>query len=245
MALVLVFLALMSASTVAAPPPELAIGSAGLKSFMKIQLVPKTTRNNEAISRLNKYIFIKKLGSGFFGESWMVRLRNGGADNFVMKKTKVNYSLFFFHCLCAIIHSFFFFFLSFSQKQVIGYSSFRLSGLREKYFGELLLEPSQEGRERIIRFVESFTHSDELYIVSLYGGMTLYQLMYETETGETAWKPSSWWKWLKETEPGREMMKKILFQLVSFHTPLIPLIKLAFSFILFLFDSIKMSQSAW
>ncbi|XP_059637946.1 uncharacterized protein LOC132279903 isoform X2 [Cornus florida] len=218
MALVLVFLALMSASTVAAPPPELAIGSAGLKSFMKIQLVPKTTRNNEAISRLNKYIFIKKLGSGFFGESWMVRLRNGGADNFVMKKTK---------------------------KQVIGYSSFRLSGLREKYFGELLLEPSQEGRERIIRFVESFTHSDELYIVSLYGGMTLYQLMYETETGETAWKPSSWWKWLKETEPGREMMKKILFQLVSFHTPLIPLIKLAFSFILFLFDSIKMSQSAW
>jgi hypothetical protein len=119
-----------------------------------------------------------------------------------------------------------------------------LSGLREKYFGEIFLNGSEyslqnkfrlegaiyeEGLNHIARYVESFeSRSNEIWLVFSYEGVSLSKLLYTVEdANSTAEKerlgqvkqvrilrPSKWWRWLKTTEEGQEEMRKLIWQLV-------------------------------
>ena len=119
-----------------------------------------------------------------------------------------------------------------------------LSGVREKYFGEIFLnarilrnEKAMEGHQRkeqeiedgldhIVRYVESFhvNMQRDLWLVFYNEGLSLSSILYSVDSSidETdgvghirVLKPSSWWKWLRTTEDGQREMRSLIYQLVS------------------------------
>ncbi|KAK1412575.1 hypothetical protein QVD17_33945 [Tagetes erecta] len=118
-----------------------------------------------------------------------------------------------------------------------------LSGIREKYFGQLFLDASsqsrgtlsvneslapehiayEEGLQHIARYVESFGYkSDYIWLVFRHEGTSLSKLLYTSEdTGSSdgtklvpILHPSKWWLWLKTTEAGQAEMKNLIRQLL-------------------------------
>ncbi|KAK9051181.1 hypothetical protein SSX86_027807 [Deinandra increscens subsp. villosa] len=116
-----------------------------------------------------------------------------------------------------------------------------LSGIREKYFGELFLDassysggtlsvkhpypyPYEEGLKHIARYIESFgSKSKEIWLVFRHEGISLSKLLYTADdngsSGATAYvtmlHPSKWWRWLKTTKAGEAEMKSLILQLDS------------------------------
>ncbi|XP_076914191.1 uncharacterized protein LOC143573109 isoform X1 [Bidens hawaiensis] len=119
-----------------------------------------------------------------------------------------------------------------------------LSGIRERYFGELFLNASsylggtlsvkvayEEGLKHIARYIESFeSKSNEIWLVFRHEGTSLSKLLYTADnigssdgsTNESddhikhvrILHPSNWWRWLKTTEAGQEEMKNLIRQLL-------------------------------
>lgn len=88
---------------------------------------------------------------------------------------------------------------------------------------------SEEGLKHIARYIEYFeSRYNDIWLVFHHEGVSLSKLMYTVEeaenssTGEKAeeashgqiLRPSKWWTWLKTTEPGKEEMRRIIWQLV-------------------------------
>ena len=117
-----------------------------------------------------------------------------------------------------------------------GFEGGRMSGLREQYFGRLLTPPSPN----IARFVESFEHGKDLWLVFQNEGVSLSSLLYtpdstpreEVQTspqGDTKYHnknknknkneyqvlaPSPWWVWLITSSEGQTASKALLCQLM-------------------------------
>lgn len=116
-----------------------------------------------------------------------------------------------------------------------------LSGLREKYFGEVFLNASnslqgsshgaadEEGLNHIARYVESFeSRSNEIWLIFHHEGISLSKLIYtavevateadkeriEHEKRVQILRPSKWWHWLKTTEAGQDELRNLIRQLV-------------------------------
>ncbi|KAF8673130.1 hypothetical protein HU200_048677 [Digitaria exilis] len=114
-----------------------------------------------------------------------------------------------------------------------------LSGLREKYFGELFSNASRTLEERnmsvteeplkhVARFIESFeSESREIWLVYHNEGRSLSKLIYTAEetklvTGNNNERirhiqvlhPSKWWYWLRTTKAGQIQMQNLLWQLL-------------------------------
>lgn len=87
----------------------------------------------------------------------------------------------------------------------------------------------EEGLRHIARYVESFeSQSGEIWLVFHNEGISLSKLIYTVEEPTSIngnerdrkmintpmLKPSSWWKWLKTSEAGKQEMRNIVWQLV-------------------------------
>ncbi|KAL4558741.1 hypothetical protein LXL04_036943 [Taraxacum kok-saghyz] len=114
-----------------------------------------------------------------------------------------------------------------------------LSGLREKYFGELFLNATSSlGKTtespHIARYIESFeSRSNEIWLVFRHEGVSLSKVLYTAEdvgsgsdndndndNDDDKFKhirilhPSNWWHWLKTTKAGQNEMRNLIWQLL-------------------------------
>ncbi|CAD7695660.1 unnamed protein product [Ostreobium quekettii] len=112
------------------------------------------------------------------------------------------------------------------------------SGFREKHFGELFLRESQRhvlggdqlarGCEHLARFVEALQPgpSTNLWLVFRDEGVSLHSMMYTTMEfpgkqeesegfGLNIVRPSTWWRSMRQTPHGEEIIKDVLRQLLE------------------------------
>ncbi|XP_024523224.1 uncharacterized protein LOC9639111 [Selaginella moellendorffii] len=123
----------------------------------------------------------------------------------------------------------------FVLKQILlnGRPEIRLSGLRERHFGEIFLNASrsrlstEEGLNHVARFLDSFVVQGNLWLVFKKEGRSLSRLLYESERAPGSngsesedkrlfevVRPSAWWRWLKTTKKGQREMRNLLRQLL-------------------------------
>mmetsp|Transcript_18856 Transcript_18856/g.47617 ORF Transcript_18856/g.47617 Transcript_18856/m.47617 type:complete len:368 (-) Transcript_18856:237-1340(-) len=107
----------------------------------------------------------------------------------------------------------------------------RLSGQRERYYGELFREApvgggaAAAGAAHLVRYVESFEADGgrELWLVFRDEGVSLHSLMYEATDGGglTVLQPSRWWRAMRRRPDGHEavlsLMRQALLALASVH----------------------------
>ncbi|KAF5195832.1 Erlin-2 [Thalictrum thalictroides] len=137
---------------------------------------------------LEKYALNKSSDIGGFGEVWLAS--SVSPDS------------------CPEINHFFIL-----KRIMVGRScKFYLSGLREKYFGELF---SSMPKPHLARYVESFQYQEpqEMWLVFQHEGISLSRLMYTTNNQVR--ELSTWWHWLRTTELGQEAMRKLIWQLFT------------------------------
>ncbi|XP_057863607.2 uncharacterized protein LOC131071684 isoform X2 [Cryptomeria japonica] len=87
----------------------------------------------------------------------------------------------------------------------------------------------EEGLKHIARYVESFeTHTKDFWLVFRNEGQSLSKLIYTAEAinqdieneksrrreNVQVLQPSSWWRWLRQTEEGNELMRSLIQQLL-------------------------------
>nr|DAD17786.1 TPA_asm: hypothetical protein HUJ06_019249 [Nelumbo nucifera] len=87
----------------------------------------------------------------------------------------------------------------------------------------------EEGLKHIARYVEYFeSPSKEIWLVFRNEGVSLSKLIYTTEDSENianerrgervkniqVLHPSTWWRWLRTTEAGKEEMRSLIWQLL-------------------------------
>ncbi|CAJ2627806.1 unnamed protein product [Trifolium pratense] len=187
----------------------------------------------------SRYVLRRSFGRGSYGEVWLAfhwncnqgnitaEMGMGSSSNPECQDGPSNYTMYIL-----------------KRIMVEKGSAVYLSGLREKYFGEIFLNGSEysfqnkfrlegaiyeEGLNHIARYVESFeSRSNEIWLVFSYEGVSLSKLLYTGEdANSTAEKerleqvkqvrilrPSKWWRWLKTTEEGQEEMRKLIWQLL-------------------------------
>ncbi|KAI5068294.1 hypothetical protein GOP47_0016639 [Adiantum capillus-veneris] len=132
----------------------------------------------------------------------------------------------------------------FVLKRVMGEKgdSVYLSGLRERYFGEVFVnamalrkstntnnhntraaQETEDGLNHIARYIETIQGKQEgdFWLVFKNEGYPLSSMLYTTDTTIEKDKghvrvlePSNWWRWLKSTKDGRREMRNLLHQLL-------------------------------
>jgi len=129
----------------------------------------------------SKYQKFKRFAQGHFGEVWLATMYGSNVPRdmydakFVLKRM-------------------------FNKQE----KEYRLSGLREVYFGELFQDQPHIGR-----FVESFEVNDDLWLVFHNEGESLTDILYE-KGDDGLVRASKKWQWMRTTEGGKELMKHIL-----------------------------------
>ena len=154
---------------------------------------------------LLRYITIKKLSSGHFGTTWMVR-HNSGTNHFVLKKIEViNLSRLFF--LYLLIHLVSFVAFCSLTEWTTGMSLWQIN--LEEYLGR---------RQRTIALLKHLTMK-MISVLFLYLREFLYSIWYTIRLWLTVFiMGSDWWMWMKQTYIDREAMKDSIFQLVCVFT---------------------------
>ena len=93
-----------------------------------------------------------------------------------------------------------------------------LSGLRERYFGELL-----RGQPRVARFLDAFEEGGTLWLVFRDEGLSLHSLLYSTRVahGSLIVQPSAFWLQLRRdrcSAPLRHLVRESLEAVAHCHT---------------------------
>lgn len=152
------------------------------RSVIPYRAPDSTTR--EDISEYDpnsKYQKFRRFAQGHFGEVWLATTFGSDVPRDMFDAKYVLKRMF-----------------NKSQKE------YRLSGLREVYFGELF-----QGQPYIGRFVETFELDEDLWLVFYNEGASLTDMLYEKSEGGLV-HSSQKWKWMRTTENGKALMKHIL-----------------------------------